>query len=457
VKSTTSLNKDKRSSWSASPSLRNVATSKGRPSSAALRYKAASTILCDTTCLDDESVPWSEAPRYEKYAARALKKVEARTHFFNPQREATFPRFERREMTKGVLLGRGGFCAVHEIKELKPLSDQFIESEALDLPLSDKDRRLMSKMCIRDGDARYAVKKLVVDGRREPERYAKGLLDLAVEMKFLAVFDHPHIVKIRAVSNANVCSDGYFIVLDRLYDTLEMRLVSWKKDAMQARSIKKKLLGEIKVLDPYLTVRLIAAYDICSAVDHMHSHSIIYRDLKPENVGFDVRNDVKVFDLGLAKELHSQDALPDGTYRLTGMTGSLRYMAPEVGKKLPYNLSADVYSIGIMLWQIITMETPFRGFNAQMHRERVIANGHRPAIPLKWPPALSQLVQRCWASNLSSRPTTQRVGEELRNSICMLEGSEDTGEAFDASGRTNKSIARLLDASERSLVAIPNH
>ena len=57
--------------------------------------------------------------------------------------------------------------------------------------------------------------------------------------------------------------------------------------------------------------------------------SVIYRDLKPDNVGFDVRGDVKIFDLGLAKEIDPQHKLADGTYKLTGDTGSLRYMAPE--------------------------------------------------------------------------------------------------------------------------------
>jgi serine/threonine protein kinase len=60
--------------------------------------------------------------------------------------------------------------------------------------------------------------------------------------------------------------------------------------------------------------------------------SIIYRDLKPDNVGFDVRGDVKIFDFGLAKEIDPRQMDAEGTYKLTADTGSLRYMAPE-GKK----------------------------------------------------------------------------------------------------------------------------
>lgn len=61
----------------------------------------------------------------------------------------------------------------------------------------------------------------------------------------------------------------------------------------------------------------------------MGINRIIYRDLKPENIGFDVRGDVKIFDFGLAREVNEKDQLDDGTYKLTGDTGSLRYMAPE--------------------------------------------------------------------------------------------------------------------------------
>lgn len=87
-------------------------------------------------------------------------------------------------------------------------------------------------------------------------------------------------------------------------------------------------------------------------------NSIIYRDVKPDNIGFDVRGEIKVFDfdMGLAKELQDSERNKDGTYNLTGFTGSIRYMAPEVAKSQPYNLSADVYSYGMLLWHVFANE-----------------------------------------------------------------------------------------------------
>lgn len=77
----------------------------------------------------------------------------------------------------------------------------------------------------------------------------------------------------------------------------------------------------------FLTSKLVLDLIITCLMD-----SVIYRDLKPDNIGFDVRGDVKIFDLGLAKEVDPKTKLEDGTYNLTADTGSLRYMAPE-GKK----------------------------------------------------------------------------------------------------------------------------
>ena len=57
---------------------------------------------------------------------------------------------------------------------------------------------------------------------------------------------------------------------------------------------------------------------------------LVYRDLKPENVGFNIRDDIVLFDFGLAREVQDKEKVDDGTWKLTGETGTLRYMVRAI-------------------------------------------------------------------------------------------------------------------------------
>ena len=145
--------------------------------------------------------------------------------------------------------------------------------------------------------------------------------------------------------------------------------------------------------------------------------SIIYRDLAPDNIGFDVRGEVKLFDFGLAKELQQKDKLSDGNYKLTGFTGSVRYMAPEVVMCKPYNLTADIFSFGVLLWYIMSCTTPYQGFTVKMYERIVAEKGSRPTIRDSWPKDIKNLMKLCWASDSKKRPDFEKVRSELRNFI----------------------------------------
>ena len=88
---------------------------------------------------------------------------------------------------------------------------------------------------------------------------------------------------------------------------------------------------------------LFLAFQISAAISYLHSHNIIFRDLKPANVGFDVRGDVRIFDFGLARIMPANGDPYTDTFDMSG-AGSPRYMAPECLIGQPYNLKVDVYS-----------------------------------------------------------------------------------------------------------------
>jgi len=331
--------------------------------------------------------------------------------------DSRLPKIDYDELLPGRILGKGGFCNVNEISKIT--LHNLIKGEECE------SRMHMANNYLRDGDARYAIKKLRKD--LDKEDTLKGIYDLALEAKFLAVIEHPHIIKIRAVATTEYLDKDFFVILDRLYNTLEKEIEIWGTK-------KKKTSGMAKLLDlkgkkkkNLLIEKSNVAYDIASALGHLHGNCIIYRDLSPDNVGFDVRGEVKIFDFGLAKELLPSLKLSDGTYKLTGYTGSLRYMAPEVVLCKPYNESADVFSFGVLLWQMISCTTPYDGFSVKMYETLVVEQGYRPndvkVKTEKIPESLQKLAESCWSDKPKERPTLEDARAILRNFI-MSECSE---------------------------------
>jgi len=153
---------------------------------------------------------------------------------FDDDAEALIPPFEKSELLISRVLGRGGFCVVNQIDKVTLLKDgiasiaKFNDEDVAQLV---PDRNFMATYCIRKGkDPRYAIKQLSDDSvLQDHHTYVNGLMDLGIEARFLAVIHHPNIIKMRAVGVGAPYSRDFFIVLDRLYDILTVRLITWKK------------------------------------------------------------------------------------------------------------------------------------------------------------------------------------------------------------------------------------
>jgi serine/threonine protein kinase len=251
-------------------------------------------------------------------------------------------------------------------------------------------------------------------------KLAVGAKDLVMESHFLSSLDHPNIIKLRGMSSAGVAgyaetgrADGFFLVFDELECTLSQRLSQWRK-MEEKNSAKSPLFRFGKGAKSPCTFqeRLQVAYQIANAVAYLHENGILYRDLKPGNVGFDEKGNLQIFDFGLAVELpHSDD--PHQLYNLAGNTGTARYMACEVIKNKPYNFKADVFSFNTLLWEILALKKPFAELSGKEVKEWVADFGNRPPIQRTWPKALRTVMKNSWSDDPEERPTMAEVRDTL--------------------------------------------
>jgi len=351
------------------------------------------------------------------------------------------PRFSIAELKVESYIGEGGFCMVHAItgfnlqnerKAAHLISAKMYSEHELEL------RRRIKQTSTENGNVMYVLKRM--KNNLSPEEETKAINDLAIEAGFLSRLCHNNVITMAGVADQDPHSAQFFIVIDRLFETLDKRIEKrWRRDLDDAAGLCWGCcVNEDKIQDLW-DVRLGVALDLAKAFHYLHSHDIIYRDLKPGNVGFDFNGVVKIFDFGLAKDLseHKRDPTT-GLYQLTGCTGSLRFMAPEVALNQPYDEKVDVYSFGILLWQMSSLLMPFPRYSKEMHRNLVVEKGERPSVDVAWQSGLSRLIQRCWVANGSSRPDFVTVIRALEREIQILRYSDYDGKSSSNSNSNGK-------------------
>jgi predicted Ser/Thr protein kinase len=160
------------------------------------------------------------------------------------------------------------------------------------------------------------------------------------------------------------------------------------------------------------------ALDIASGMAYLHSRNLIHRDLKPSNILMTNENRAKVADFGMSVANYGQE--------LTAETGTYRYMSPEVIRHESYSSNADVYSFGVLLWQLITREVPFATMSP-IQTAYAVAQGERPSIPDSVPARLREIIITCWDQDSHKRPSFTYIAMALADYAKMAFNPANVG------------------------------
>jgi serine/threonine protein kinase len=218
--------------------------------------------------------------------------------------------------------------------------------------------------------------------------------DFRQEVELLVKLRHPNIVQfLGAVTR----QPPLMLITEYLAGGDLYELLSRKKEALPAPLIVNYSL------------------DIARGMCYLHNgpNAIIHRDLKPRNVILDEAHELKVGDFGLSK-LIKVDNLRD-VYKMTGETGSYRYMAPEVFLHEQYDKSVDVFSFAMVLYEMFEGAAPFEEEAAYDAAQLVADEDRRPEMKAKtYPLGMQELIRRCWSRNPKERPPFDTIVEELQ-------------------------------------------
>ncbi|CAL5383402.1 unnamed protein product [Camellia sinensis] len=167
-----------------------------------------------------------------------------------------------------------------------------------------------------------------------------------------------------------------------------------------------------------LPALLKVAIDVSKGMNYLHQNNIIHRDLKAANLLMDESEVVKVADFGVARV-----ETPSGV--MTAETGTYRWMAPEVIEHKPYDRKADVFSFGVVLWELLTGKLPYEHLSPLQAAVGVVQKGLRPVIPDHTYPKMVELLERCWQQDPTLRPEFSEIIEILQQMAEKVAEEED--------------------------------
>ncbi|MBI5209315.1 MAG: protein kinase [Elusimicrobia bacterium] len=240
---------------------------------------------------------------------------------------------------------------------------------------------------------KVALKRLHTDAKFDL-RHREKLLQ---EARIISQLNHPYIVGIHEIVEHD---DDIYLVFDYIEG----------KPLSQIIDDKKRL--SVKECVEFFT-------HVCEAIDFAHKKNVLHLDIKPSNIMVDGNGYAKVMDFGLA---HAQTAGDDESSHGVGGSGTLPYMAPEVQEGAPPTSAADIYGLGISIYEALTGQIPFKGPDYIRQKAKMLYSPPSTVVP-GIAPAVDQLV----ADLLAPDPRKRIAGPtQLAQRLKLLLGAGES-------------------------------
>lgn len=267
-------------------------------------------------------------------------------------------------------IGEGSFSQVYRIKEIKT---------------SEYYAAKISKSFIDE------------DTKNSPET-----IQLFREINLMSLLNHPSILKFIGYYPTNFENDPFPTIITELATNGPLRDII----NMESRGLSLDIWDDTK--------KLINIYGIATGMSYLHLHSILHRDLKPENILMDENLCPKISDFGLSK-ITNFVSNSMNMQSQKGLKGTMAYLAPEILSDERYSKAGDVYAFAYVVFEIVTVEEPFKKLTMFELMRKIVNEGYRPQIKESIPVAYRNLIEKCWSQNPDDRPSFDSIVDELKN------------------------------------------
>jgi serine/threonine protein kinase len=162
-----------------------------------------------------------------------------------------------------------------------------------------------------------------------------------------------------------------------------------------------------------LDKKLKLAMDICSGMAHLHSENVIHRDLATRNVLLNETGIAKIADFGMSRVLEGNSS--NGGAQTLSAIGPVKWMSPEALNERKYSVYSDVWSFGVLLWEMWARKEPFANLDATQAAIKIARDNLTLSRPDRCPDAVWIVMGNCWAVTKEDRPTFTTLFKQFSN------------------------------------------